>query len=147
MATGSSSRVVELGVVMSKYRMEFSSASDIVAERRHQQMSGHPPTHDDGYEDGSLLMGALAYLCIPGDALWPWDREGFQPSGDPIDNLIVAGALIAAEADRLKRCRLAGRPVVGGFVVLGMDPAEIEGMIDGSREILTEMSALLNEER
>lgn len=32
---------------------------------------------------------------------WPWDNKWWKPSDDPIKNLIKAGALIAAEIDRL----------------------------------------------
>jgi hypothetical protein len=34
---------------------------------------------------------------------WPWDQEWWKPSDDPIRNLAKAGALIAAEIDRLQR--------------------------------------------
>lgn len=33
---------------------------------------------------------------------WPWDEEWWKPSLDPIRNLEKAGALIAAEIDRLE---------------------------------------------
>ena len=33
---------------------------------------------------------------------WPWDKKWWKPSDDPIKNLIKAGALIAAEIDRLQ---------------------------------------------
>lgn len=32
---------------------------------------------------------------------WPWDMKWWKPSDDPIKNLVKAGALIAAEIDRL----------------------------------------------
>jgi hypothetical protein len=35
--------------------------------------------------------------------LWPWDPSWWKPSPDPIRNLVKAGALIAAEIDRLQR--------------------------------------------
>jgi hypothetical protein len=34
---------------------------------------------------------------------WPWDQDWWKPSPDPIRNLVKAGALIAAEIDRLQR--------------------------------------------
>lgn len=34
---------------------------------------------------------------------WPWEPEAWKPSDDPIRNLEKAGALIAAEIDRLLR--------------------------------------------
>jgi hypothetical protein len=36
---------------------------------------------------------------------WPWDYDWWKPSDDPIRNLTKAGALIAAEIDRLNRLR------------------------------------------
>lgn len=33
---------------------------------------------------------------------WPWERNWWKPSDDPIKDLIKAGALIAAEIDRLQ---------------------------------------------
>lgn len=36
-------------------------------------------------------------------ASWPWDLEGLKVSANPILNLVKAGALIAAEIDRLIR--------------------------------------------
>jgi len=34
---------------------------------------------------------------------WPWEASWWKPSDDPIRNLAKAGALIAAEIDRLQR--------------------------------------------
>jgi hypothetical protein len=34
---------------------------------------------------------------------WPWDERWWKPSNDPIRDLVKAGALIAAEIDRLQR--------------------------------------------
>jgi len=78
--------------------------------------------HDDRHVDGELAMAALAYvnaglvsqcrpntrvvLALPNNALgWPWGRSEWKPSDDPIENLVRAGALIAAEIDRLLRLR------------------------------------------
>lgn len=36
---------------------------------------------------------------------WPWREESFKPSDDQIRNLTKAGALIAAEIDRLHAMR------------------------------------------
>jgi hypothetical protein len=33
---------------------------------------------------------------------WPWNDDDWKPSPDPIRNLVKAGALIAAEIDRLQ---------------------------------------------
>jgi len=34
---------------------------------------------------------------------WPWDEEWWKPDNDAVRNLAKAGALIAAEIDRLQR--------------------------------------------
>jgi hypothetical protein len=36
---------------------------------------------------------------------WPWDMKWWKPSDDPIKNLVKAGALIAAEIDRLQNSK------------------------------------------
>jgi len=38
---------------------------------------------------------------------WPWDDDWLKITEDPIRNLVKAGALIAAEIDRLQRKKLA----------------------------------------
>lgn len=38
---------------------------------------------------------------------WPWRAEAFKPSDNPVRNLEKAGALIAAEIDRLQNQRIA----------------------------------------
>jgi hypothetical protein len=129
---------------MSRYSMVQGSAKDIVEERRRQiQDCHHYPSDDDQYQNGELLMAALAYLCSPGEALWPFLVGQFHPSDDPLDNLIKAGALIAAEADRLKRAKLEGRPVQGGFLVLAVSPQEVDEMFDGLTQIQQEMRQIL----
>jgi hypothetical protein len=35
--------------------------------------------------------------------MWPWDNKYWKPSEDKVRNLVKAGALIAAEIDRLQR--------------------------------------------
>ncbi len=89
-----------------------------------------PAEHDDGHADAELAAGAGCYLDVAtmqvrgsqGAALsdlplvraealkyWPWpENESFKPGPDPIRNLVKAGAMIAAEIDRLER-RLATR--------------------------------------
>ena len=72
---------------------------------------------DDGYTLGELGQAAESYLAAvttpdeEGDENgksrpawdWPWDNDWWKPSPDPIRNLVKAGALIAAEIDRLQR--------------------------------------------
>lgn len=68
----------------------------------------------DCLANGKVMMGE-DYVCTPENLMenfqslefngvnWPWDWKDFKISPDPIRNLVKAGALIAAEIDRLKR--------------------------------------------
>jgi hypothetical protein len=69
----------------------------------------------DCLANGAVLMGS-GYLETPenlvqeildnkfGNAVaWPWEKDCLKISPDSIRNLVKAGALIAAEIDRLKR--------------------------------------------
>lgn len=87
----------------------------IHAERWRQiEGEGWTPEHDDEHRDGALAFAArcyvLAALVAPGGLPrppqeWPWDESWWKPSDDPIRNLVKAGALIAAEIDRLTRAK------------------------------------------
>lgn len=106
---------------------------DLIATERMRQVKqeGWTPEHDDEHEDGSLALAAICYAApIPifqreGDERyfafvdpWPdswgaeWDKRPFDNyNGEPRDPtpeerirmLVKAGALIAAEIDRLQR--------------------------------------------
>jgi hypothetical protein len=90
---------------------------ELIANERQRQIEkeGWTPEHDDWHLDGALSSAAECYLLelrarkqrgqvvkSPPPA-WPWERDWWKPSGDPIRNLVKAGALIAAEIDRLQR--------------------------------------------
>jgi hypothetical protein len=91
------------GVVM-------KSGIDLIADERLRQVSqeGWTPEHDDEHDGSELADAAAAYaLQASGEFSlasrhWPFD-DGWKPSSDPIRNLVKAGALIAAEIDRLQR--------------------------------------------
>ena len=85
---------------------------------------GWTPEHDDTHENGELAAAGACYALIKwsetdAERLWPWrvrgtgheiengSPDGFKPSVDRIRNLVKAGALIAAEIDRLQRKVLA----------------------------------------
>jgi hypothetical protein len=101
----------------------------IAAERRRQvEQEGYTAEHDDEHDDSELLLAAKCYIehafgrgwiifnnprpdlgdglsryqseCAPDD--WPWSEDAWNPH-DPIRDIARAGALIAAEIDRLKR--------------------------------------------
>lgn len=121
----------------------MDTAHRILAERRRQISSeGYSAAHDDSHSGGEILLASLAYLCYPGDDIWPWTADSYKPSPDPIRNLVKAGALISAEGDRLLRRREVGLPVVGGVIVVGADPQEIENAIDGLVSIRTQLRNL-----
>lgn len=89
------------------------------------EVEGWTPRHDDEHGGGQMADAAKGYLLCavlrergtpmsdrriqlaPG---WPWDAEWWKPSPDPIRNLVKAGALIAAEIDRLERAAPKGEP-------------------------------------
>lgn len=99
----------------------------IVQERIRQYMprltggEGFTLASDSRYVNAELLRAAIRYAAVAlpqqfidsatgsplhpwGTALseaWPWDKEWWKPSKDPIRNLAKAGALIGAEMDRI----------------------------------------------
>lgn len=94
------------------------TGTELIAEERHRQIyeKGWTAEHDDMHEvSGQLSKAALCYLVTSRDpkhaaclASWPWAAEWWKPSPDPIRNLVKAGALIAAEIDRLQRATAKG---------------------------------------
>jgi hypothetical protein len=106
----------------------MDGVSLIQAERRRQLFEeGWDASHDDAHQRCELARAAECYChaaqtaTLRDDAanyhksvngvprglsgLWPWDNEWWKPSNDPIRNLAKAGALIAAEIDRLQRAK------------------------------------------
>jgi hypothetical protein len=85
----------------------------IAAERARQVADeGWTTAHDDAHANGEILRAAHAYFAVVlnparaemiGAVIWPWSPREFKPVADSICNLVKAGALIAAEIDRLKR--------------------------------------------
>ena len=94
----------------------------IAKERnRQQEQEGWTPEHDDKYVNNELANAAAAYAMDPETraslvdiisgcskdnipAIWPWDPVWWKPSPDNrVKELVKAGALIAAEIDRLLR--------------------------------------------
>jgi hypothetical protein len=94
----------------------------ITQERIRQiEEEGFGRFHDADHENGELLEAAHCYMMAaqasyygtdnvsfdgfhPGEypsQYWPWHRKWWKPSESPIRNLEKAGALVAAEIDRL----------------------------------------------
>jgi hypothetical protein len=104
---------------------DLLSGAELILCERQRQIDGEGWTleHDDKHTDNELAKAADSYLntvTIPdeeGDENgkmrpawdWPWDKNWWKPSADPIRNLVKAGALIAAEIDRLKRLKAKAR--------------------------------------
>jgi len=103
----------------------LTGAELIADERRRQiEVEGWTAEHDAGHAPFSMAIAGACYaldlkasivLCTDHrhenfivndalDCLWPWDMEWWKPTpNDPIRQLVKAGALIAAEIDRLQR--------------------------------------------
>ncbi len=88
----------------------MTGAELIATERERQQaVEGFDSGHDDAHEKEELLYAAVCYAMHgnhPGGTVpvdWPWDDSWWKPTHDPIRALAKAGALIAAEIDRLQR--------------------------------------------
>jgi hypothetical protein len=101
----------------------------LIAAERNRQISseGYNARHDDSHKLGELVDAGQCYACVASaeirgssanewpvelfdgfhDSLldWPWDDKWWKPSDDPVRNLVKAGALIAAEIDRILRLR------------------------------------------
>lgn len=91
-----------------------NGAELIAAERKRQATEeGWSPAHDAEHTNGELACAADAYIFaalaneagkpVERTVMWPWEASWWKPSPDPVRNLVKAGALIAAEIDRLKR--------------------------------------------
>lgn len=92
------------------------SGCELIAAERERQMSaeGWTPEHDSEHGRGEMAIAAACYAVECADALvlypddnpegsgWPWGELWWKPK-DHIRNLVRAGALIAAEIDRIQR--------------------------------------------
>ena len=98
---------------------------ELIAEERKRQIEieGWTARHDAGYTDNQLALAAIAYaapeildpisisatkivgifLRIQRHVFWPWNKKWWKPTPDNrVRELAKAGALIAAEIDRLQ---------------------------------------------
>lgn len=92
---------------------------ELIAEERKRQIDIERWTaqHDDGHTLAQIALAGLSYVSVAASQVrlgegclihklpvyWPWDDMWWKPSNDPVRNLTKAGALIAAEIDRLQR--------------------------------------------
>ncbi len=92
------------------YFSEGSGADAIAAERQRQMdVEGWTPEHDDTHVQGEMAHAAAIYARnprattrTPAPHSWPWSSKWWKPKSRR-ENLVRAGALIAAEIDRLDR--------------------------------------------
>lgn len=99
--------------------LNTKSGIELIAEERRRQVEieGWTSEHDDQHRECELAGAAISYASVahsqalvggsgesygPSDE-WTWDIAQWKPSNDPVRNLTKAGALIAAEIDRLLR--------------------------------------------
>jgi hypothetical protein len=97
----------------------MTGAQLILLERERQvSQEGWTEQHDDLFEDRELIRAAVCYAEADnldmtenedGENLiecgyWPWETKWWKPTPDDrVKELVKAGALIAAEIDRLQR--------------------------------------------
>lgn len=84
----------------------MSGVQLIAAERKRQVELEHwTAEHDAGHVNGEIAEAAAAYAlhsagdCLTAARVWPFGWH-YKPR-DPVSDLVRAGALIAAEIDRL----------------------------------------------
>lgn len=86
----------------------MSGAELIAAERERQvKVEKWSAEHDDEQSRGQLLRAAECYSKAARTGtldynMWPWELLWWKPA-DSVRMLVKAGALIAAEIDRLQR--------------------------------------------
>ena len=97
---------------------EKMTGVELIAQERQRQIDEerYSPQHDARYHhDGQLAKAAACYALPEGyrrlifltprplPELWPWGEETWKPTPDDrLRELVKAGALIAAEIDRLQ---------------------------------------------
>ena len=81
-----------------------SLGAQMITDSRTRQISqgGYDAAHDDKHTEGELLQAALHYVN-PAQHHWPFEDGKPAPDGDRVSALAEAGALLAAEIDRLLR--------------------------------------------
>lgn len=100
------------------------SGVELIASERQRQISseGWSADHDDTHDKGEMAQAAASYaLHAAGISSsypkgiqngccmwWPWAKRWWKPR-TPIKDLVRAGALIAAEIDRLQRIEAKAR--------------------------------------
>jgi hypothetical protein len=108
--------VVAYARQLEKKLTELTDGVQMIADARKRQIEhGFTSGHDDCHDRGELVEAAACYAAYtarltryPGDhaempSAWPFERGWWKPSSDRKETLAKAGALIAAEIERLQR--------------------------------------------
>ncbi len=86
-----------------------------IERKRQVEIEGWTAEHDARHYEGDLAVAALCYIAhvVGVDRMmsvmdyWPWDKKWWKPTPkDPIKQLVKAGALIAAEIDKMQSEKL-----------------------------------------
>lgn len=87
----------------------MKTGTELIAEERQRQLEkeGFDAAHDDEHGDSALVDAAACYAMGRRLPVWPWGIDWWKPGNGGkqgrIRELTKAGALIAAEIDRLQR--------------------------------------------
>lgn len=85
-----------------KTRLVTTGIDLIQAERTEQlYVHNHSYETDAQYTNNELVDAAMQYLGGDLISCWPWNQESYKPGASRIKELVKAGALIAAQIDRL----------------------------------------------
>ena len=95
----------------------MKTGTELIADERQRQITeeGWTAEHDEQHNKGELAKAGASYALaedmreyfhdndiVP--PTWPWDEKWWKPTPDyRVRELVKAGALIAAEIDRLQR--------------------------------------------
>ena len=93
--------------------MIMKTGIELIADERERQITRFSAEHDDFMNaEGDLARAGACYampedyrvLCVGAPNEWPWADDDWRPTPDDrIRELIKAGALVAAEIDRMQR--------------------------------------------
>lgn len=112
---------------------------------RHFQSGERSPELDPAHANGEMMIAAACYLLHetgnvyfhPAGGLppmaWPWESKWWKPAqGDRVQDLVKAGAFIAAEIDRIQKLKpapiyLTGR--IDGIIYPAVDDSSCDNSI------------------
>ena len=88
----------------------YKTGIELITKEREEQLFKHKWNNDSIYTNNELIYAAMQYLGGGDIDCWPetWDKKWHKPNRkydytpSRIDELKIAGALIAAEIDRIQ---------------------------------------------